>query len=98
MQNIYAPFNMSYHLIFCIISTIFYLYLYNRRGLKHHIYMIFAIDFTFITQFNPTKTVVFCLGIIEIELLILILTSVIAKSVKLKKAEKSAKLAHIEAG
>lgn len=90
IDNIYAPFSIPFHIIFCVIATIFYLYMYNKKGYRHYMYLIFAIDFTFFSQVFPNKTFMFFLGIVEIILLVLIFTSMIKVSKKNKLAQKNA--------
>jgi len=88
LGNIYAPFSLGFHLFFCIVATIFYAYLFKRRHYKHYLYLIFAIDFTLISQFVPIGRVIFCLGILEVIFLILIFTSMAQVSIKMKKLDK----------
>lgn len=87
-QNIYAPFALPIHLVFCIIATIFYAYMYKRKGYKHYFYLIFAIDLTLISQFYPDGNVIFALGIFEIILLVLIFHSIFKISTQKKREEK----------
>ena len=87
-DNIYAPFNLGFHLFFCIVATIFYAYMFRRKHFRHYIYLIFAIDFTLVSQFFPDSRVIFALGILEIILLILIFISMARVSSKVRKMEK----------
>ena len=89
IENIYAPFRLPFHLTFCIIATLFYLLMLKRRGSRHYLFLIVAIDLTIIPQFVPDKNVVFWLGVTEILLLILIFISMISDSIKKKKKRKS---------
>ncbi len=89
IENIYAPFRLPFHLTFCIIATLFYLLMLKRRGSRHYLFLLVAIDLTIVPQFVPDKNVVFWLGVTEVLLLTLIFISIISESIKRKKKRKS---------
>lgn len=89
--NIYAPFSLGFHVFFCIVATLFYVCMYNIKGYKHYIYLIFAIDLTLASQFFPYSKVMIALGIVELILLTLIFISMGKISMKNKKEEKERK-------
>lgn len=86
MQNIYAPLPLSAHLVFCVLATLLYAVLFNRRGKKHYLIMMIAIDLTLMTQFWTDKMVIFALGIVELILIIM----AIVLAVKANRADKDA--------
>lgn len=89
LENIYAPMPFSTHIIFCIIATIFYFIQYKRKGFKHYIYLILAIDSTIFTQFYNDSVVMFVLGFEEAILLVMIIFSMTKISIEHKKEFKA---------
>lgn len=70
MQNVYTPFPFTMHLIFCIVATLVYGLQFVRKGSKHYLLMLLAVDATFVTQFCTTSIVMTCLFVLEVALLI----------------------------
>ena len=70
MQNVYAPLPFTAHLVFCALATLLYAILFNRRGKKHYLILMIAIDMTFMTQFWTQEIVVFFIGFCEIVMII----------------------------
>ncbi len=91
MQNIYAPLPLTAHLIFCTLATLLYATLFNRRGKKHYLVIMIAIDLTLMTQFWTDKVVIFALGFSEAVLLILAAALAI-KSGREEKAREEERL------
>lgn len=71
MQNVYAPLPFTAHLIFCVLATLLYAVLFNRRGKKHYLILMIAIDLTLMTQFWTQEIVIFFIGFAEIVMLIM---------------------------
>lgn len=69
VQNVYTPFSLTTHLIFCIIATVLYIVQYRRKGSVHYLFLMFAIDATFITQFWTSVIARTLLAIAEIVLI-----------------------------
>jgi len=69
VQNVYTPFSLKVHLIFCILATILYAVQYRRKGSVHYLFLMAAIDATFITQFWTSVIARTLLGITEIVLI-----------------------------
>lgn len=87
IDNIFAPFSLTFHAIFCIFATILYSVQFYRKSYKHYFYLILAIDLTILTQFYTEKFFITCLGIAEIILLIMIFISMFKVSRRNKKLE-----------
>ena len=88
MQNIYAPLPLSAHLVFCVLSTLLYAVLFNRRGKKHYLILMIAIDLTLMTQFWTDKMVIFALGIAEAILIIMTIVLTVKENKEEKEAEE----------
>lgn len=73
MQNVYAPLPFTAHLIFCVLATLLYAVLFNRRGKKHYLILMIAIDLTLMTQFWTQEIVIFFIGFSEVVMLIMAL-------------------------
>lgn len=86
MQNVYAPLPLAAHLVFCVLATLLYAILFNRRGKKHYLILIIAIDLTLMTQFWTDKMVIFALGASEAILVIM----AIVMTIKENKADRDA--------
>lgn len=71
MQNVYAPLPLVPHIIFCALATLLYAVLFNRRGKKHYLILMIAIDMTLMTQFWTQSAVILTVGISEAVLLLL---------------------------
>lgn len=91
MQNVYTPFPFAMHLIFCLIATFVYGAQFMRRGSKHYLLLLIAVDATFITQFCTTNIIITCLFILEVGLLAAaaVLSYKFNKEQKLKKELKA---------
>lgn len=85
-QNIYAPFDLSFHLFFCIAATLIYAVQFFRKGYPHYILMIIAIDITLVAQFTASEKHIIILGIVEILLLAVIFILMARISLKRKRA------------
>ncbi len=71
MQNVYAPLPFVAHLVFCALATLLYAVLFNRRGKKHYLVLMIAIDLTLMTQFWTDEIVIFAVGFAEVVMLII---------------------------
>ncbi len=71
MQNVYTPLPFKMHFIFCIIATLIYLVQYCRKRSLYYIFIMFAIDLTFVTQYYTSKTAIITLFIAEVVLIVL---------------------------
>lgn len=85
MNSIYAPFTLGIHLTFCIIATVFYLYMFITKKRSQYFSLLLAFDLTLITQFVSSRPVIICLGIAEVILIVLAVSSSISYSRKDKK-------------
>lgn len=92
MQNVYTPLPFKIHFIFCIIATLIYLTQYVRKHSLYYLFIMFAIDLTFVTQYFTSKPVIIALFIAEIILITLavIFAYKYNKKVKLENAEAEA--------
>ena len=92
MQNVYTPLPFKIHFIFCIIATLIYLAQYVRKHSLYYLFIMFAIDLTFVTQYFTSKPVIIALFIAEIILITLavIFAYKYNKKVKLENAEAEA--------
>ena len=94
MQNVYTPFSLKLHAIFCVIATAVYLMQYYRKGSLHYLAIMAAVDLTFVTQtpLCQTGTRVAVLGIIEVAVLAIafVLNLNYSKQQKAKKAAENA--------
>ena len=98
LQNVYTPFPMGMHLIFCIAATIVYgLQFLNKKSL-HYLLLLFACDATFVTQINTSKPVITGLFVAEVLLLAGAAVFSFKYSKKLKAAEAEKKKAPKENG
>lgn len=70
MQNVYAPLPFTAHLVFCVLATLLYAVLFNRRGRKHYLILMIAIDMTLMTQFWTQEIVIFVIGFAEVVMII----------------------------
>ena len=91
MQNVYTPFPMGMHLVFCIIATIVYGIQFISKKSLHYLLLLLACDATFITQINTSKPVITALFFVEMALLIgaAVFSFKYNKALKAKSAEKS---------
>ncbi len=71
IQNVYTPLPFKMHFIFCIIATLLYLVQYYRKRSLYYLFIMAAIDLTFITQYYTSKPVIIALFIAEIVLITL---------------------------
>lgn len=71
LQNVYTPLSFNVHFIFCIIATILYLVQYYRKRSLYYLFIMAAIDLTFVTQYSTEKYVIITLFVTEIILLVL---------------------------
>ncbi len=71
MQNVYAPLPFVAHLVFCALATLLYAVLFNRRGKRHYLVLMIAIDLTLMTQFWTDELVIFAVGFAEVVMLII---------------------------
>lgn len=87
MQNVYAPLPFIAHLVFCVLATLLYAVLFNRRGKKHYLVLMIAIDLTLMTQFWTQEIVIFAVGFAEV--IMIIVAAVLAyQSAKEDKARE----------
>lgn len=91
LQNVFTPFPMKMHLIFCVIATVLYLVQYYRKGSPHYLLLMFAADITFLTQTElcGRDGFITALGTAEVVLLTASIVSYIFYSRKLR-AERAA--------
>lgn len=87
IQNVHAPLPLPAHLIFCALATLLYTVQFQRKRLKHYIYLLVAIDLTLLTQFYDQSYVVIAIGIAEILLLVLTFVSMHRNKKELKRLE-----------
>lgn len=71
LQNVCTPLPFKVHFCFCIIATVLYITQAVRKKSKHYIFIMFAIDLTFITQFWTSTWVIASLFAAEVVLLVL---------------------------
>lgn len=95
MQNVYTPLPFKMHFIFCVIATLLYLVQFYRKRSLYYLFIMAAIDLTFVTQYYTTKPVIIALFVAEI---ILIVCAVISshkynKRIKAENAQKEKELA-----
>lgn len=84
MQNVYTPFPFTMHLVFCLIATFVYGAQFVRRGSKHYLLLLLAVDATFITQLCTTSIIITFLFILEV----LLLAAALVFSIKFNKQQK----------
>lgn len=70
MQNVYTPLPFKMHFVFCIVATLLYLFQFYRKRSAYYLFIMFAIDLTFITQYYTNEPVIIGLFVTEIILLI----------------------------
>ena len=88
LQNVHAPLPLPAHLIFCALATLLYAVQFQRRGMKHYIYLLLAVDLTIITQFFDQSYVIIALAVAEAILLIMAFISSTKSKKELKKQEE----------
>lgn len=71
LQNVYTPLPFKIHFAFCIIATLIYLLQYYRKRSLYYIFIMFAIDLTFVTQYYTSKAAIIALFIAEVVLIAL---------------------------
>lgn len=88
LQNVYTPIPTRVHFIFCLIATLLYLVQFYRRRSAYYLFIMAAIDITFITQYWTTRPVIIGLAIAEVVLIVLAVISSILynKRIKLENA------------
>ena len=69
LQNVYAPFPIKFHIVFCIIATVVYALQYTRQKSVHYLLMALAVDATLVTQFCTDSIIITCLFVLEVVLL-----------------------------
>lgn len=89
IENIYAPFPFSMHLVFCIFATLFLILQLYRKKYLYYILLMLGIDLTLTTQYTQNEKIIYTLGIVELVLLIWIIASMIIVSKKKKKKEEA---------
>lgn len=97
LQNVYTPLPFRIHFVFCILATLLYLVQFYRKRSAYYLFIMAAIDLTFITQFWSSKPVIWGLGIAEIILIVLAAFSAhrYNKKAKAENAEKDAQAAKV---
>lgn len=93
MQNVYTPLPFKMHFLFCIIATLLYLLQFYRKRSSYYIFIMCAIDLTFVTQYYTNKPVIIGLFVAEI---ILIICAVISSHLYNKKIRAENAINQIE--
>lgn len=70
LQNVYTPFPLTMHIVFCVIATLVYGLQYISKKSLHYMLLLIACDLTFVTQLNTSKIMITCLFFAELFLLI----------------------------
>ncbi len=70
LQNVYTPLPLYVHLTFCIIATVLYLVQFYRKKTFHYVFLMIAVDLTFLTQYITSSAFITTLGVLEVGLLI----------------------------
>ena len=87
LQNVYTPLPFNIHFGFCLIATLIYLVQYWRKRSAYYLFVMIAIDLTFVTQYFTSKPVIWGLAIAEVLLIIAAIVSAYLHNKKIK-AEK----------
>lgn len=90
LQNVYTPLPFKIHLAFCILATVVYLVQFYRKHSAYYLFIMFAIDLTFITQYSTGKGVVIALFAAEVVLIVLAIVSAVLNNKKKKAANAAA--------
>lgn len=85
VNSIYAPFSFPFHLIICIVATLFYGYMFMRKKHSHYFTLILAFDITLLTQMNISKTAFYSITVTEMLLIALIIISLVRVNMNNKK-------------
>ncbi|MDO5125435.1 MAG: hypothetical protein Q4D35_03555 [Ruminococcus sp.] len=93
MQNVYTPLPFKMHFLFCIIATLLYILQFYRKRSSYYIFIMCAIDLTFVTQYYTNKPVIIGLFVAEI---ILIICAVISSHLYNKKIRAENAINQIE--
>lgn len=96
-QNVYTPIPVRIHFIFCLIATLLYLAQFYRRRSAYYLFIMSAIDITFITQYWTTRPVIIGLAIAEAVLIVLAIISSIVYNRKVKAKNAAATIARRQA-
>ena len=90
LQNVYTPLPFNIHFGFCLIATLIYLVQYWRKRSAYYLFVMIAIDLTFVTQYFTSKPVIWVLAIAEVLLIIAAIVSAYLhnKKIKAEKAEE----------
>ena len=90
LQNVYTPLPFNIHFGFCLIATLIYLVQYWRKRSAYYLFVMIAIDLTFVTQYFTSKPVIWGLAIAEVLLIIaaIVSASLHNKKIKAEKAEE----------
>lgn len=89
LSNACTPLPFWIHFWFCIAATVIYFAQAMRKKSSHYIFMMFAFDLTFVTQFSTSKLTITLLFITEIILLALSFWISHKRNKKLKADNKS---------
>ena len=87
LQNVYTPLPFNIHFGFCLIATLIYLVQYWSKRSAYYLFVMIAIDLTFVTQYFTSKPVIWGLAIAEVLLIIAAIVSAYLHNKKIK-AEK----------
>jgi|APHig6443717817_1056837.scaffolds.fasta_scaffold07476_5 hypothetical protein len=79
------PLSLTTHIVFCIISAIFFAIQYYRQGYKYQILSIFAIGATMLLYLSQNKMFFYGIGIAELIMVILIFVIMSIEKKSLKK-------------
>ena len=85
MNSHVLPLAPTQHIIFCVLSILFFLIQYLRQGHKYQLLTVFAIAGTFLIYANPSKMFFYGIGIFEMVMMVLIF---ITLTMEKKKSEK----------
>lgn len=90
LQNVYTPLPFNIHFGFCLVATLLYLVQYWRKKSAYYLFIMIAIDLTFITQYFTSKPVIWGLAVAEVVLIVAAVISAYLhnKKVKAENAEK----------
>lgn len=70
IQNVYTPFPLTMHIIFCVLATVVYGLEFISKKSLHYMLLLIACDLTFVTQINTAKPTIIGLFFAELFLLI----------------------------
>ena len=85
IENLYAPFPLTLHVVFCVFSTLFLIIRFFNKRNVYYILLTVGIDLTILTQFFQNEKLILTLGIIELIILILVIVFMYIASRRRKK-------------